>query len=125
MISKGATSAQPSLARGTIARRIRTPTTRTPKPTLMMALGRRAPALRPVNSATANVLRDSGASDRAGLQRVVLEDHLQEMGSTIMQPPSAIWASVCPVIPRRKPFERNSSGSIRAGFPSRLRRTSQ
>ena len=40
------------------------PTARSRKPNRMMLLGRRSPAFFPASSATANMLSESGASDR-------------------------------------------------------------
>ena len=63
MIS-GTTSVHPEFARGTIGIRIRRPAVRSAKPTRMMLLGRRRPALLLARSAVANIVSESGASDR-------------------------------------------------------------
>ena len=63
MIS-GTTRYQPESMRGTSGSSSATPTTSRPKPSRMISLGRRSAALRPASSATANMLSDSGASDR-------------------------------------------------------------
>ena len=91
----------------------------------MIALGRRDPARLPARSATANIVSESGAIDRPVCIALYSSTICRKIGSAIIKPPSAICCSIWPVIPNRNIVDRNRSGSISAGFPSRLRRTSQ
>ena len=78
-IISGIASHQPESARGTIGMSsAHADGQRAAKPTRMTLLGRRVPARRPAIIATANIVSDSGASDRPACERVVLEHHLQE-----------------------------------------------
>ena len=101
-----------------------TPTAASAKPARMMLLGRRSPARFPASSATANMLSDSGASDRPACIALYSSTICRKIGSAIIEPPSAICCSICPVIPSRNSFDLNRSGSISVGLPARLRRTS-
>ena len=77
--SAASARSQPESARGTIGISTSTPTARAAaKPTRTIAAGpARRPRVRPASSATANMLSDSGASERPGLHRVVLEHDLE------------------------------------------------
>ena len=90
----------------------------------MMLLGRLPPARLPASNATANMLSDSGAIESPEPIAVYSSTIWRKIGRAIINPPSEICCIICPEIPSRKTLEANKPASIRAGFPSRLRRTS-
>ena len=75
-------------------------------------------------SATANMLRESGASERPAWSALYSRTIWRKIGRAIIAPPSAICWSICWVIPIRKWMDRNRSGSSRVSAPARLRRRS-
>ena len=76
----------------------------------MMLLGLRRPARLPASSATANMLSDSGASERPASSASYSSTICRKIGSAIIRPPRAICCSVCDEIPRRKYFDANRPG---------------
>ncbi len=90
----------------------------------MMALGRRPPAFFPATMAAANMLNDSGASERPARMASYSSTICRKIGRAIIVPPRAICWSICWVTPSRKGAEANRSGSSRVGRPRRLVRPS-
>ena len=115
----------PESARGTTRISSTIPTVSNANPARMMMLGRRFPARLPASNAMANMLRESGASDRPACMALYSSTIWRKIGSAIIMPPSAICCSICWEIPIRKCGDVNRSGSSRVSLPSRLRRTSQ
>ena len=67
------------------------------------------------------MLSDSGASESPACSALYSRTICRKIGRAIIIPPSAICCIICPVIPSLKIFDANRTGSIRTGFPSRLR----
>ena len=61
----------------------------------MMLLGRRLPAFFPASSGDGEHAQGERGEGQPRLHRVVLEHHLEVIGSTIIAPPSAICWSIC------------------------------
>ena len=93
-MASGITKYQPLSARGTNGMMIAIPRLARRKPARMIAAGRRSPALFPATSAAANMVSDSGASERpasrASYSRVIWKNS----GSAIMAPPRVICCSI-------------------------------
>ena len=70
------------------------------------------------------MLSDSGASDRPACMALYSSTICRKIGSAIIVPPSAICCIICRRCRAGSACERNRSGSISAGLPGRLRRTS-
>ena len=70
------------------------------------------------------MLNESGAIESPEPIALYSSTIWRKIGRAIINPPSEICCIICPEIPSRKIFDTNNPASIRAGFPSRLRRTS-
>ena len=124
-MTNGMTKYQPESARGTIGISTSIPIVSNANPTRMMLLGRRLPAFLPASMAMANMLSDSGASDRPACMALYSSTIWRKIGSAIIAPPSAICCSICPENPSRKCCDLNRSGSSNGSLPLRRRSTSQ
>ena len=116
---------QPESASGTIGMISARPSVLSANPVRMILAGRRPPDLRPARIATANMVSESGASDRPVSRASYSSLICRKIGSAIIAPPSVMFCSICPVIPSLKCGSANSSGSSSVTLPSRWRRTSQ
>ena len=124
-MTRGMTRYQPLSTRGTMGMMIAIPTAASRNPARMMAAARRLPARFPAMTATANIVRDSGASDRPACIALYSSVICRNSGSTIIAPPRATCCSIWAEMPAVKLGLRNRSGSSSVTFDSRLRRTSQ
>ena len=95
---------------------------RSAKPARMMLLERRRPDRRPARIATANIVRDSGASDRPVWSALYSRTIWRKIGSAIIAPPSAMFWSVWPLMPSRKIADLSRFGSISVTLPWAFRR---
>ena len=99
-----------------------------------MLLGRRAPAFLPASSATPNIVSESGAIDRPVCSALYSSTICRKIGIAIIEPPSAICCSICPVIragttstgtgqDRSAPVSHHAFGgrASKRTIPSRLR----
>ena len=64
------------------------------KPARMIAAGRRLPARRPATIAAANIVSESGASDRPACMALYSRLIWRNSGNAIMAPPSVICWSI-------------------------------
>ena len=124
MTASGITRYQPLSTRGTNGMMIAIPMLVSRKPVRMIAAGRRSPALLPATMAAANMVSDSGASDRPASSALYSSVIWKNSGRAIMAPPRVICCSICPETPAVKFGCRNRSGSSRVTWPARLRRIS-
>ena len=73
----------------------------------------------------ANMVSESGASDRPVCRASYSSLICRKIGSAIIAPPSVMFCNICAVIPTLKCGRRNRSGSSTVALPSPWRRTSQ
>ncbi len=123
-MSRGTKRYHPDSARGTIGMITAVPIALRKNPTRMMPAGRLEPARFPASIATANMLSDSGASERPASMALYSRVIWRKIGKAIINPPNVICCIICWDTPRRKWGSLNRSGSSRAGWPRCLRRTS-
>ena len=89
MMMSGTVIHRPESARGTIGMRIATPTLANAKPMRMISLARRFDCRRPASIAIANMLSDSGASDRPACRALYSRTICRKIGRAIIMPPRA------------------------------------
>ena len=93
-MARGSTRYQPLSTRGTNGMMIAIPRLDSTNPARMIAAGRRSPAFLPATSAAANMVSDSGASDRPASRALYSSVIWKNSGSAIMAPPSVTCCSI-------------------------------
>ena len=94
-IISGTVRYQPEVASGTIGISNAMPAVLSANPVRISAAGRRFLALRPASMAMANMVSESGASDRPASSASYSSLICRKIGSAIIAPPSVICCSIC------------------------------